>query len=143
MTNLYQWDACGRAFSDAILPLSIQVLVVARRSSETMAQCFFCHSISVFRFDVHHRRRCTLTHVCLSKYRVHFQCETFKFRKSIFGEFIAPSAEFIVPYLLFKTTNGGAPKKHRGYPDRCPSGGLAARRTFYFIGQCFIGYDIT
>jgi len=34
--------------------------------------------------------------------------------------------EFIVPDVLFKTTNAGAPKKHRGYPDMCPSGGLAA-----------------
>jgi len=22
---------------------------------------------------------------------------------------------------LFKTTNAGAPKKHKDYPDRCPS----------------------
>jgi len=34
--------------------------------------------------------------------------------------------EFIVPDVLFKTTNAGAPKKHRGYPDMCPSGELAA-----------------
>jgi len=34
--------------------------------------------------------------------------------------------EFIVPDVLFKTTNAGAPKKHRSYPDMCPSGGLAA-----------------
>jgi len=31
--------------------------------------------------------------------------------------------EFIVPDVPFKTTNAGAPKKHRGYPDMCPSGG--------------------
>jgi len=29
---------------------------------------------------------------------------------------------------LFKTTNAGVSKKHRGYPDRCPNGG----RTFQF-----------
>jgi len=34
--------------------------------------------------------------------------------------------EFIVPDVLFTTTNAGAPKKHRGYPDMCPSAGLAA-----------------
>ena len=34
--------------------------------------------------------------------------------------------EFIVSDVLFKTTNAGAPKKHRGYPDMCPSGGIAA-----------------
>ena len=34
--------------------------------------------------------------------------------------------EFIVPDVLFKTTIAGAPKKHRGYPDMFPSGGLAA-----------------
>jgi len=28
ITNLYQWDACGRGFSDAIVLLSITVLVV-------------------------------------------------------------------------------------------------------------------
>ena len=31
-----------------------------------------------------------------------------------------------MPDVLFKTTNAGAPKKHRGYPDMCPSRGLAA-----------------
>ena len=34
--------------------------------------------------------------------------------------------ELIAPDVLFNTTNAGAPKKHRGYPDMCPSGGLAA-----------------
>jgi len=41
--------------------------------------------------------------------------------------------EFIVPDVLFKTTNAGAQKKHRGYPDRCPSGGLAAALPSNFI----------
>jgi len=39
---------------------------------ETIVQCFVCHSISVFRFDLLHRRNCTLTHPRVSKYRVHF-----------------------------------------------------------------------
>ena len=34
--------------------------------------------------------------------------------------------KFIVPDVLFETTNAGALKKPRGYPDMCPSGGLAA-----------------
>ena len=34
--------------------------------------------------------------------------------------------EFIAPDVLFKTTNAGAPKKHRGNIDRSPSGGLPA-----------------
>jgi len=34
--------------------------------------------------------------------------------------------EFIVPDVLFNTTNAGAPKKHRGYPDVFPIRGLAA-----------------
>jgi len=31
---------------------------------------------------------------------------------------------------LFKTTNPEAPKKHRGYSARCPSGWLGEGRTF-------------
>jgi len=31
ITNLYKWDACGRGFSDTIIPLSIAALVVASR----------------------------------------------------------------------------------------------------------------
>jgi len=34
--------------------------------------------------------------------------------------------EFIMSDVLFKTINAGAPKKHRGYPDMCSSGGLVA-----------------
>jgi len=41
--------------------------------------------------------------------------------------------EFIAPDVLFKTTNAGAPKKHRDYPDMCPSGGLAAALPSNFI----------
>jgi len=41
--------------------------------------------------------------------------------------------EFIAPDVLVKTTNTGAPKKHRDYLVRCSSGGLAAYRTFFFI----------
>ena len=39
---------------------------------------------------------------------------------------ISSGTEFIAPDVLFKTTNAGAPKKHRGYPDMFPSGELAA-----------------
>jgi len=39
---------------------------------------------------------------------------------------IFSGTEFIVPDVLFKTSNDGASKEHRGYPDMCPSGGLAA-----------------
>jgi len=39
-------------------------------------------------------------------------------------------SEFIAPNGLFKTTNAEAPKKHRGYSVRCPSGGLGEGRTF-------------
>jgi len=35
---------------------------------------------------------------------------------------LAVLSSFIAPDELFKTMNTGAPKKHRGYPDRCPSG---------------------
>jgi len=38
--------------------------------------------------------------------------------------------EFIAKDVLFKTTNAPEPKKRSGYPDRRPSGGLAAGRTF-------------
>jgi len=31
-------------------------------------------SISVFRLDLLHSKKCTLTSVCASKYRVHFNC---------------------------------------------------------------------
>jgi len=38
--------------------------------------------------------------------------------------------EFIAPDALFKITNAGAPKKNKGYPIRCPSGGLGKGRIF-------------
>jgi len=38
--------------------------------------------------------------------------------------------DFIAPDVLFKKTNAGATKKHRGYPDKRPSGELAAGSTF-------------
>jgi len=40
--------------------------------------------------------------------------------------YLFAGTEFIAPEVLFKTTNAGAPKKHRGYPDMFPSGGIAA-----------------
>jgi len=85
-----------------------------------MAQCFVCHSVSVFRFDLLHRR-CMLTHVCLSKHRLHFLCETFTFGKSIFAEFIAPDDSSIM--------NVGAPKKQRLF-RQVPQQELAVSRTF-------------
>ena len=33
-----------------------------------LSSSLVCHSISVFRFDLLHRRKCTLTHVCVSKH---------------------------------------------------------------------------
>jgi len=39
-------------------------------------------------------------------------------------------AEFIAPDVFFKTSDAGAPKKRRGYPGKCHSGGVAAERTF-------------
>jgi len=38
--------------------------------------------------------------------------------------------DFTALDVLFKTTNADAPKKCRGYPDRCPSGRLAEGCTF-------------
>jgi len=49
--------------------LSIPVLVV---QVGVYRPVFVSHSISVFRLDLLHRRKCTLTHVCVSKHRVHF-----------------------------------------------------------------------
>jgi len=54
ITNLYQWAACGQRFSDTIFPSSIPVTVAAASRSETIIQCFGCHSISVYRFDLLH-----------------------------------------------------------------------------------------
>jgi len=48
--------------------------------------------------------------------------------KDLFG-----GTEFIVPDVLFNTTNVGAPKKRRDYPDVCPSGGVAAALPSNFI----------
>ena len=45
--------------------------------SVTIDQCFICHSISVFIFDLLCSRKCTLTHLCASKHRVHFYCEIY------------------------------------------------------------------
>jgi len=47
--------------------------------------------------------------------------------------YLFAGTEFIAPDVLVKTMNAGAPKKHRDYPDMCPSGGLAAALPSNFI----------
>jgi len=49
------------------------------------------------------------------------------------GKDLFACTEFIAPDALFKTTNAGAPKTHRGYADMCASGGLAAALPSNFI----------
>jgi len=53
----------------------------------------------------------------------HFDMDAFRQTDLFVG------TEFIALDVL-KRTNAGAPKKHRGYPGRCPSGGLTAGRSF-------------
>jgi len=53
--------------------------------------------------------------------RGYFEKAVFSRLTDLFGD-----TEFVVPDVLFKTTNARAPKKRRGYPDRYPSRGLVA-----------------
>ena len=82
ITNLYQRDACGQGFSDTRYFIHTNVGV---SKSETTVQCFVYHSISVITFVILHRRKCTLTHVCVSKYHMYFWCEILQFGKSVFA----------------------------------------------------------
>jgi len=54
-----------------LLQISISGMPVVE-ASDTIDQCSVYTSISVFRFGLLHGRKCSLTHVCASKHRVHF-----------------------------------------------------------------------
>jgi len=71
-------------FLHTIVPLPNQY--VNGSKAKTIAQCFVCHSIAVFRSDLLQGRKCTLTHVCASKECIVFQCEIFQFGKYIFAD---------------------------------------------------------
>jgi len=51
----------------------------------------------------------------------HFEKAAFSGEKQIYLSLLSTLRQM----LLFQPTNAGAPKKRRGYPDRCLSGGLA------------------
>ena len=92
-SNLLQISFSDMPVIEAFLTLSFLYQYQCQWSkSETTVQCFVCNSISVFRFDLLHRRKCILTHVCVSKHRVHFQCYILQIGKFIFAEFIALSS---------------------------------------------------
>jgi len=68
ITNLYQWGDCGRGFSDTIVPISLPMLVVARRwllSSVSSVIRF------VFKVVLLYSSKCNLlsymSHVCACK----------------------------------------------------------------------------
>jgi len=44
-----------------------------------VVQCFVCHSTCVFRVYLIQCRKCTATHVCASKHRMHFCAKSFRF----------------------------------------------------------------
>jgi len=182
------WNYYTIAHSN-LLPVSISGIPVVEASwqyhsfintsASGIVQCFVCHSISVFRFDLLHRRKFTHAHVCVN-IECNFSAKSFylknlssltNFRKlsavsntvsivhfslkdvmpvlititycrdgqSVWleGHFekrprladretdLFAGTDLIAPDVLFKTTNAGAPKTHRGYPDMYPSGGLA------------------
>jgi len=159
------------------LPWQYRSLIIT--SASGIVQCFICHWISVFRFDLPHRRKFAHAHVCVN-IEFNFSAKSFTLKNlSSLTNFQKLSAvsnnvcivhfywkmlclfqlklpiaemgnqlgrratlrrpcladretdlfggtELNAPDVLFKTTNAGSPKKHRGYPDMCPSGGLAA-----------------
>jgi len=89
-----------------------------------MVQCFVCHSISVFRFDLIIVKDVLSHTYVFPNIECIFSAKSF----SLGNPSLLSSLRqvLIVPDVLFKTTNAGAPKKHTGYP----SGGLAASSAF-------------
>jgi len=60
ITNLYQWYVYS-----GVLPWQCRSFInitVSGSKLETIVQCFFCHSISVFKFDLFHSRKCVYSH---------------------------------------------------------------------------------
>jgi len=64
---------------EASLTLSSFTKPTSGRKSATIVQCFVCHSISVFRFDLLHLKSSTLTQVCFPNIKCIYSAKSFSF----------------------------------------------------------------
>jgi len=80
ITNLYQWDACGRGFSDLIVPLPMFVVASRRLSFSISSMVWFLFpDLTCFVVE-----KCTLTRVVWFPTSSAFLRDIFQFGKYIF-----------------------------------------------------------
>ena len=86
ITNLHEFDACDWGFSGTIAPFTIPIsYCIVAVSQRLYGPVFHLPLNFCFKLDLLHGRKSTLTHVCVSKHRVHFLYEIFQLGKLIFA----------------------------------------------------------